>query len=98
MSSDNPRSYLKDSRTTPGSVAGAGASRYGGQVTQPLRFPDKYFELFPQAHRLPTEALMNMIHVTRLVTERYERTARSEGLPVSGAEPLPLLAVADGPL
>ena len=67
-------------------------------MAEPLRFPDKYFELFPQAHRLPTEALMNMLHVTRLVTDTYERIARSEGLSISGAETLRLLALAQGPL
>ena len=67
-------------------------------MTEPLRFPDNYFELFPQARRLPTEALMNMLHVTRVVTDTYDRIARSEGLSISGTETLRLLALAQGPL
>ncbi len=61
-------------------------------MTEPLRFPDGYFELFPQAQRLPTETLMNIIHFARLVTDAYGRIARAEGLSESGVETLRLLA------
>lgn len=67
-------------------------------MSEPLRFPDKYFELFPQAQRLPTETLMNVVHLARLVTDGYERIARAEGLSASGVETLRLLALAGGPL
>ena len=67
-------------------------------MSEPLRFPDRYFELFPQAQRLPNETLMNTIQLARVVTDAYDRIARAEGLSASGVETLRLLALADAPL
>jgi DNA-binding MarR family transcriptional regulator len=67
-------------------------------VTEPLRFPDRFLELFPEADVLAAETLMNLMRLADLTSEGFDRIARPEGLSISGVEVLRMLALQGGPL
>jgi DNA-binding MarR family transcriptional regulator len=71
---------------------------YRGVVTEPLRFPDRFLELFPEVDVLAAETLMNLMRLADLTSEGFDRIARPEGLSISGVEVLRMLALHGGPL